>query len=715
LAYEPYLDPHLSLDPDSGPAGSSFEAELTNTDLDITGQLVELIWDLDFPAKGELMGSVTWPAGETSVSIQAKVPPDAAPGEHTVTRCMWDSSSEIWLLGVAPFQVTGPIVEPTPPSDLELKPGPEQVWNCPQAGKWSVATWQGGCGGDVGEALAACGEGAVDAAYYLDPETQEWSRWFRGHPDASNLVAREGIQNLLLLGSPTASPLAGEAAALPAVGEMVGCPLPGKWSIAVWPGDDSDGADGTDTTVALDTCPVWPVDVAYALDSATGTWQRWFRYAADTEADISHAAGSKPADINTLDKLKPGQQLMALGHIGPLQEYTAYHFLPADPLEDSESGHIVFSSDRDGDADIYRMYGDGANQIELTHNDNAEDIQPAWSPDGLYIAFASNQDREDDDDTDPENSFNIYVMDNVGARVKSLFTTHYAVDQFNPFWSPDDDKICYDQTAGCGFSSSCWEIVCLDWPPPEGGWGPSEGGFRPPGQSYVCENTWNTTFKETAMSGCNNIDSKNGDWARGWSELWGRFEADFTYECNTASGDPVDVLCDMRWVEDRGWTFDYWLVGLGVSSFDPAWAPGDFPLALASNAPWEKLCCGSFADTDDPREKLCCGSFVDTQPTDFNIWLLSEPAFADSFPESSLRITDDPATDRQPTWSPGGFEIAFVSDRSGTDQIYTIHNGGPSWKGPWGNVTPLTSTGRNVDPDWFEGLYRKIFSCPAAP
>jgi Tol biopolymer transport system component len=35
-----------------------------------------------------------------------------------------------------------------------------------------------------------------------------------------------------------------------------------------------------------------------------------------------------------------------------------------------------------------------------------------------------------------------------------------------------------------------------------------------------------------------------------------------------------------------------------------------------------------------------------------------------------VRFTDQPGLDAQPTWSPDGRKIAFVSDRDGSDQIY---------------------------------------------
>jgi hypothetical protein len=86
--------------------------------------------------------------------------------------------------------------------------------NCPQAGKWSIAVWDGESGAAAGAALATCA-GAVDAAYSLDAQTQAWSRWFAGKPDVSNLAPLNDMQGLLALGAagaplppPTATPAA---------------------------------------------------------------------------------------------------------------------------------------------------------------------------------------------------------------------------------------------------------------------------------------------------------------------------------------------------------------------------------------------------------------------------------------------------------------------------------------------------------------------------
>jgi len=78
--------------------------------------------------------------------------------------------------------------------------------NCPQAGKWAISVWDGADGTDTGQALAACGEEAIDVAYYIDPDTQQWLRYFAGHAEFSNLLTLNGKQGVLALGSAAATP-----------------------------------------------------------------------------------------------------------------------------------------------------------------------------------------------------------------------------------------------------------------------------------------------------------------------------------------------------------------------------------------------------------------------------------------------------------------------------------------------------------------------------
>ena len=89
----------------------------------------------------------------------------------------------------------------------------------------------------------------------------------------------------------------------------------------------------------------------------------------------------------------------------------------------AQHARIAFSSERDGNLEIYVMNADGTGQTRLTNNP-AEDEEPAWSPDGTRIAFHShhNGNRE------------IYVMNADGSGQTRL--TNNPADESEPAWSP---------------------------------------------------------------------------------------------------------------------------------------------------------------------------------------------------------------------------------------------------------------------------------------
>ena len=92
---------------------------------------------------------------------------------------------------------------------------------------------------------------------------------------------------------------------------------------------------------------------------------------------------------------------------------------------------IAFTSERDGNAEIYVMNADGSGQTNLTNN-TALDEAPAWSPDGTKIAFASVRD----------GNWEIYVMNADGSGQTKLTNNTTAFDHF-PDWSPDGAKIAF--------------------------------------------------------------------------------------------------------------------------------------------------------------------------------------------------------------------------------------------------------------------------------
>lgn len=108
----------------------------------------------------------------------------------------------------------------------------------------------------------------------------------------------------------------------------------------------------------------------------------------------------------------------------------------ATPVPVPARGVIAFTSNRDGNSDIYLMNADGGGQRNLTRHPAADD-QPAWSPDGRQIAFSSNRD----------GNFEIYVMNADGSGLRNLTNTP-TQDEQNPVWSPDGRRIACTAASG---------------------------------------------------------------------------------------------------------------------------------------------------------------------------------------------------------------------------------------------------------------------------
>jgi Tol biopolymer transport system component len=100
-----------------------------------------------------------------------------------------------------------------------------------------------------------------------------------------------------------------------------------------------------------------------------------------------------------------------------------------------QPGILAFYSARNGGAEIMLINADGSGETQLTPNGSSDD-QPAWSTDGVHIAFSR---------AAPAIP-NIVIMDSAGASSHAITSGGWLY--YNPAWSPDNSRIAMQVNDG---------------------------------------------------------------------------------------------------------------------------------------------------------------------------------------------------------------------------------------------------------------------------
>lgn len=156
------------------------------------------------------------------------------------------------------------------------------------------------------------------------------------------------------------------------------------------------------------------------------TWQIW----PAPLAFVSERDGNRELYVSALD----GSTIKRITHHPAADENPAWS--PA-------YARLAFQSYRNGNWDIFTARADCGDSQSETECDlkqltdhPADDLLPAWSPDGRYIAFVSAR------DGNPE----IYLMDTDGGRPRRL--TNDPTGDWRPAWLPDSRRLVFTSSRG---------------------------------------------------------------------------------------------------------------------------------------------------------------------------------------------------------------------------------------------------------------------------
>jgi Tol biopolymer transport system component len=343
------------------------------------------------------------------------------------------------LLGTALSSCTAPA--PTPSPTPTPTPSAPSLENCPQPGKWAISVWNGENSAYLEQASATCSDAALAAAYYLDPASQNWLRWFAGRPEITTLSNLGNLQGVIALGVPRV-----------ALGDQrIAFASDRDGNVEIY-GMNADGTGHTNlTNNPADDGDLIYTPVSYHTWSPDGSRIAFVSYRnGNSEIYVMNADGSGQTDLtnNTATDGWPAWSPdgSKIAFVSDWDGNWEIYVMNADGTAQTnltrnsageggsawspDGSKIAFVSDRDGDHEIYVMNADGTGQANLTRSP-ALDSSPAWSPDGSKIVFVSDRDGNDD----------IYVMKADGSAQANL-TNNPSADQV-PTWSPDGSRIAF--------------------------------------------------------------------------------------------------------------------------------------------------------------------------------------------------------------------------------------------------------------------------------
>ena len=337
-------------------------------------------------------------------------------------------------------------------------------------------------------------------------------------------------------------------------------------------------------------------------------------------------------------------------------------------------------------ADIWTADEDGKNVKRITAN-KARDVYPHFSPDGKWIAFSS----------DRNGNFDVFIVASDGGTPKQL--TFHSADDTVLGWTPDSRAVLFASSRGDDFMPKLYTV------PIDGGMERNAGAdmavsacYSPDGKKLALNRKGQVYWRKYYHGAMNTDVTVMDIAAKRFTDLtdydgidsWPMWSTDgYIYFVSDREG---NGLTNIWRVPEAGGKADR------VSSFKT----GDvrFPTISADGkvivfehdfGVW-KLDVGSkrvapikLDVAAETQENLTEVRDFNSQADDYDlapssrriVFSIHGEIFTAPVEEGDLRqITDSPARDKEPQYSPDGKSIAFISDRSGREEIYIAASDG---------------------------------------